>query len=69
VQSYNDQPGAALLTDDEVRDYRVYLTGTKGYTLMGICDQAATVNAYLAPIRAIVRGPGSNTQGRGVKQV
>ena len=27
-----------LLTDDEVRDYRVYLTGVKGY-------EAATVNA------------------------
>jgi hypothetical protein len=47
-QSYADEPDAALLTDDEVRDYRVYLTGVKGY-------KAATVNAYLAPIRALVR--------------
>ena len=47
-QSYADEPDAALLTDDEVRDYRVHLTTVKG------C-KAATVNAYLAPIRAIVR--------------
>ena len=32
LQSYSDEPDAALLTDDEVRDYRVYLTGVKGYT-------------------------------------
>ncbi len=30
LQSYPDEPDAALLTDDEVRDYRVYLTGVKG---------------------------------------
>jgi hypothetical protein len=54
LQSYSDEPDATLLTDDEVRDYCVYLTGVKGY-------KAATVNAYLAPIRAIVRAQG---QGR-----
>ena len=48
VQGYSDEPDAVLLTDDEVRDYRVYLTGVKGH-------KAATVNAYLAPIRALVR--------------
>ena len=32
VQSYSDEPDAALLTDDEVRDYRIYLTGVKGVT-------------------------------------
>jgi len=40
-----------LLTDDEARDYRVHLTTVKGY-------KAATVNAYLAPICAIVRAQG-----------
>ena len=30
VQSYPDEPDAALLTDEEVREYRVYLTGVKG---------------------------------------
>ena len=50
VQSYSDEPDVALLTDDEVRDYRVYLTCVKGY-------KAATVNVYLAPIRALVRAP------------
>jgi hypothetical protein len=51
LRSYSDKPDATLLTDDEVRDYRdyrVYLTGVKGH-------KAATVDAYLASIRAIVR--------------
>ncbi len=61
-QSYPDEPDAALLTDDEVRDYRVYLTGVKGH-------KAATVNAYLAPIRAIVRAQGRTLKVKGVKQV
>jgi len=62
LQSYPDEPDAALLTDDEVRDYRVYLTGVKGY-------KAATVNAYLAPIRALVRAQGRALKVKGVKQV
>jgi site-specific recombinase XerD len=62
LQSYSDEPDAALLTDDEVRDYRVYLTGVKGY-------KAATVNAYLAPIRALVRTQGRTLKVKGVKQV
>ena len=62
LQSYCDEPDAALLTDDEVRDYRVYLTGVKGY-------KAATGNAYLAPIRAIVRAQGRTLKVKGVKQV
>ena len=57
-----DEPDAALLTDDEVRDYRVYLTGVKGY-------KAATVNGYLAPIRALVRAQGRTLKVKGVKQV
>lgn len=61
-QSYADEPDATLLTDDEVRDYRVYLTGVKGY-------KAATVNVYLAPIRAIVRAQGRTLKVKGVKQV
>jgi integrase/recombinase XerD len=45
-----------------VRDYRAYLTGVKGY-------KAATVNAYLVPIRAIVRAQGRTLKVKGVKQV
>ena len=48
AQNYPNDPDVSLLTDDEVRDYRVHLTTVKGY-------KAATVNAYLAPIRSIVR--------------
>ena len=62
LQSYGDEPDAALLTDDEVRDYRVYLTGVKGY-------KAATVNAYLASIRALVRAQGHTLKVKGRKQV
>jgi len=62
LQSYPHEPDAALLTDDEVRDYRVYLIGVKGY-------KAATVNAYLAPIRALVRAQGRMLKVKGVKQV
>jgi site-specific recombinase XerD len=62
LQSYADEPDATLLTDDEVRDYRVFLTGVKGH-------KAATVNAYLAPIRAIVRAQGRTLKVKGVKQV
>jgi len=62
TQSYPDEPDAALLADEEVRDYRVYLTGVMGY-------KAATVNAYLAPIRAIVRAQGRTLKVKGVKQV
>jgi integrase len=62
LQSYSDEPDAALLTDDEVRDYRVYLTGVKGY-------KVATVKAYLAPIRALVRAQGRTLKVKGVKQV
>ena len=61
LQSYADEPDAALLTDDEVRDDRVYLTGVKGY-------KAATVNAYLAPIRAIVRAQGGTLKVKRVLQ-
>ena len=62
LQSYSDEPDAALLTDDEVRDYRVCLTGVKGY-------KAATVNVYLAPIRALVRAQGRTLKVKSVKQV
>ena len=61
-QSYADEPDAAVPTDDEVRDYRVYLTGVKGY-------KAATVNAYLVPIRAHVRARGRTLKVKGVKQM
>ena len=58
VQSYPDEPDAVLLTNKEVRDYRVYLTGIKGY-------KAATVNAYLTPIRAIIRAQGRTFKVKG----
>ena len=44
-----------------MRDYRAFLTGVKGY-------KAATVNAYLAPLRAIVRDQGRTLKVKGVRQ-
>lgn len=44
-----------------MRDYRAFLTGAKGY-------KAATVNAYLAPLRAIVRDQGRTLKVKGVRQ-
>jgi len=61
AQSYNAAPDARLLSDEEVRDYRAFLTGVKGY-------KAATVNAYLAPLRAIVRDQGRTLKVKGVRQ-
>jgi len=49
-----------LLADEEVRDYRVYLTDVKSY-------KAATVNSYLTPIRAIVRAQGRTLKVKGTK--
>ena len=62
AQSYAAEPNAALLTAEEVRDYRVHLTGVKGY-------KADTVNTYLAPIRTLVRAQGRTLKVKGVKQV
>ena len=61
AESYTATPDAKLLTDEEVRDYRAFLTGVKGY-------KAATVNAYLAPLRAIVRDQGRTLKVKGVRQ-
>ena len=58
LQSYSDEPDVTLLTDDEVRDYRFYLTCVKGY-------KAATVNEVPgADLRHRARS-GSNAQGQG----
>ena len=45
-----------------MHDRRVQLSGVKGY-------KAATVNAYLAPIRAIVCAEGRTLKVKSVKQV
>jgi hypothetical protein len=58
LQSYNDEPDAQLFTDDEVRDYRVYLTGVKG--IQGRHSQRVPG----ADPRPRAR-PGSNAQGQG----
>lgn len=55
-ERFDEEPDARLLTDEEARAWRVHLTG-KGY-------QAATVNGYLAPLRALVAAV---THGRSLK--
>jgi site-specific recombinase XerD len=61
AQTYDEEPDARMLTDEEVRDYRVYLLDVRGY-------KAATINAYLAPIRSIVRQQGRSLKVKGVCQ-
>ena len=62
-ESFAEEPDARLLTDEEARAWRVHLT-SKGY-------QAATVNAYLAPLRALIAAvnPGRGLKVKGVKLV
>lgn len=62
-ERFGEEPDANLLTDEEARAYRVYLTG-KSY-------KAATVNAYLAPLRALVAeiAHGRSLKVKGVKLV
>lgn len=60
-QKYRDELDAALISEDIVRDYRSYLTGSGNY-------RASTVNAYLAPIRVIARTNGRVLKVRGLRQ-
>ncbi len=59
--TYSAAPDAALLTSEEVREYRNALTGQK--------LQAATVNARLAPVRGLVRAQGREVRVKSVGRV
>ncbi|MDX9956172.1 MAG: tyrosine-type recombinase/integrase [Anaerolineae bacterium] len=59
--TYNTLPEPALLTVEELREYRNHLVA-QGH-------KAATVNLRLAPLRGLLRSIGRNVKIRGVKQV
>jgi len=62
TQSYGEQPDPALLTDEEVREWRGYLLGVRKLA-------ASTVNVRLAAIRGLARFAGRELRTKGVKQV
>lgn len=61
LQCYAEEPDAALLTREEVREYRNALT-RRGL-------KAGTVNARLTPLRGLVRSLGRELKVRGLRQV
>ena len=61
-QSYSEDPDPELLTDEEVRDWRAYLTGVKKYA-------ASTVNVRLSALKGLVRHAGGRLEVKGVRKV
>jgi len=62
TQSYGEQPDPALLTDEEVREWRGYLLGVRKLA-------ASTVNVRLAAVKGLARFAGRELRTKGVKQV
>ncbi len=60
--TYGEAPDPALLTGEEIREYRKWLSGTQKL-------QAATVNLRLAALRGVLRRLGRELKIKGVKQV
>ncbi len=61
-QSYGEEPEPALLTDEEAREWRAYLTGVKKHS-------ASTVNVKLAAIKGLARSCGVRLEVKGVRKV
>jgi len=62
VGTYGEEPDALLLTREEAREYRAYLSGTRGL-------KASTVNGRLAALRSLIRFHGRTLRVRGVRRV
>jgi site-specific recombinase XerD len=60
--TYGEQPDAALLTEEEGREWRAYLTTVKRLS-------AATVNQRLAALRGVARHYGRTLNLKGMKKV
>lgn len=61
-QSYGQNPEPALLTDEEARDWRGYLSGVKKYA-------ASTINVRLAALNGLVEHAGGRLDIKTIKQV
>lgn len=60
--TYDEEPKALLLTSDEVRKWRTYLS-------IACQLSAATVNLHLSAIRSLVRHYGGALQVKGIRQM
>lgn len=60
--SYDEPPEPKLLTDEEVREWRAYLTGVKKYA-------ASTVNLKLSALKGVLRRVGRHLEVNGVRKV
>lgn len=61
-QSYGESPDSALLTEEEVREYRCYLSGVRNL-------KAASVNLRLSALKGLARFCGRRIEVRGVRRV
>jgi site-specific recombinase XerD len=62
VGSYGEEPEPKLLTNEEARDWRSYLSGVKDYA-------ASTVNVRLSALKGLVQHAGGRLDVEGVKAV
>jgi len=62
IGTYGDHPDLALLTDEEAREWRGYLSGVRKLA-------ASTVNVRLAALKGLVHHAGGRIETRGVRQV
>jgi len=60
--AYGEEPDPALLTDEEAREWRAYLSGVRNL-------KAATVNLRLSAVKGLARFCGRRLEVRGVRQV
>jgi integrase/recombinase XerC len=60
--SYGDPPEPQLLTDEEIREWRAYLTSVKKYA-------ASTVNLKLSALKGVLRHVGRHVEVNGVRKV
>ena len=60
--AYGADPDPALLTDEEAREWRGYLSGVRRLA-------ASTVNVRLAALKGLVRHAGGRIETKGVRQV
>ena len=60
--TYGVEPDPALLTGEEVRDWRGYLVGVRGYA-------ASTVNVKLSAVKGLARFCGNRIEARGMRKV